>query len=176
MPPTESNAAIAEDHAELVIRAAGKGDSTAIWAIIEPVIRAGETYALPRDMSEEQAIAFWCGDGHHVHVALEGGDVLGTYFLRANKQGGGDHVANAGYITAPRARGRGIARAMGLHSIECARALGFCALQFNFVVATNHGAIRLWQSLGFETVGRLPGAFRHPGAGLVDALVMHRRL
>ncbi len=158
------------------IREAGSDDKAAIWRIIEPVIRAGETYALPSEMSEEAAIAFWFGEGHHVYVAQDGDDPLGTYFLRANKQGAGDHVANAGYVTAERARGRGIAAAMCRDSIERAKDLGFLALQFNFVVATNEGAVRLWQRLGFETVGRLPNAFRHPSAGLVDALVMHRTL
>jgi ribosomal protein S18 acetylase RimI-like enzyme len=102
--------------------------------------------------------------------------VLGTYFLRANQKGGGSHVANCGYITAARATGRGVARAMCAHSLDHARARGFQAMQFNFVVVTNERAVRLWQSFGFETVGRLPRVFRHPTLGLVDALVMHRVL
>lgn len=168
--------AAAEPGAGVIMREAGVDDRAAVWRIIEPVIRAGETYALPRDMSEERALRFWFGEGHRVYLATDEQAVLGSYFLRADKAGGGDHVANAGYITAERARGRGIARAMCLDSIDRARTAGFLALQFNFVIATNEGAIRLWYRLGFETVGRLPKAFRHPEAGLVDALVMHRFL
>jgi ribosomal protein S18 acetylase RimI-like enzyme len=160
----------------LVIREARSEDAAAIWEIIEPVIREGATYALPRDMSEEQAIDFWLGPGHHVFVAVDDDDVLGTYFLRANAKGGGDHVANAGYITAERAQGRGVARAMATDSLERARDFGFVAMQYNFVIATNEGAIRLWQRLGFEIVGRLPRAFRHPEDGFVDVLVMYRGL
>jgi ribosomal protein S18 acetylase RimI-like enzyme len=47
-------------------------------------------------------------------------------------------------------------------------------MQFNFVVSTNDRAVRLWHSLGFETVGRLPAAFHHPARGFVDALVMYK--
>jgi len=159
-----------------VIRSATPSDSRAVWAILEPTIRAGETYTLPRDMSEEAALGYWFGGGHEVFVADDGGDVLGTYFMQANQRGGGDHVANCGYITAAHATGRGIARAMCAHSLEHARSRGFVAMQFNFVVSTNERAVRLWQSFGFEIVGRLPGAFRHSALGFVDVLVMYRRL
>jgi ribosomal protein S18 acetylase RimI-like enzyme len=113
---------------------------------------------------------------HEVFLAEENGQVLGTYFLRANQQGGGSHVANCGYITAPWATGRGVARAMCAHSLEHARARGFRAMQFNFVVSTNQRAVALWQTFGFEIVGRLPRAFHHPALGFVDAFVMYRSL
>ncbi len=109
-------------------------------------------------------------------LADEDGRILGTYYLRANQAGGGGHVANCGYITAPGVEGRGVARAMALDSLDRARAHGYAAMQFNFVVAANARAVALWESLGFETVGRLPGAFRHPRLGEVDALVMYRML
>jgi ribosomal protein S18 acetylase RimI-like enzyme len=159
-----------------VIRIATPADQDAVWAILEPIIRAGETYTLPRDMSRESAFAYWFGPGHEVFVAEDDGQVLGTYFIQANQKGGGDHVANCGYMTAAHATGRGIARAMCAHSLEHAKSRGFRAMQFNFVVSTNQRAVRLWQSFGFEIAGRLPGAFRHPSAGLVDALVMYRNL
>jgi ribosomal protein S18 acetylase RimI-like enzyme len=111
-----------------------------------------------------------------VHVAEAGGAIAGTYYLRANNQGGGAHVANCGYIVAPYATGRGIARAMCVRSLERAGALGFRAMQFNFVISSNECAVRLWQSCGFHIVGRLPDAFEHPRLGLVDALVMYRKL
>ncbi|WP_029030125.1 GNAT family N-acetyltransferase [Salinarimonas rosea] len=152
-------------------------DADALWRVLEPMIRAGETYTLDRDMSRADALAYWLAPGHATFVAEgEAGEVLGTYYLRANQRGGGAHVANCGYVTAPEAAGRGVARAMAAHSLEEARRRGFRAMQFNFVVSTNGRAVRLWESLGFETVGRLPGAFAHPTLGDVDALVMYRRL
>ncbi|MEQ8266574.1 MAG: N-acetyltransferase [Parvibaculum sp.] len=156
------------------IRPATPNDDDAIWRVIEPAIRAGETYPLPRDLTREGGLAYWRTKGHEVFVAEEGGDILGSYYLRANTGGGGAHVANCGYMTAPEARGRGVARAMCLHSLDAARARGFRAMQFNFVISTNEAAVHLWQACGFKIVGRLPGAFSHPSRGYVDALVMYR--
>jgi L-amino acid N-acyltransferase YncA len=158
------------------IRAATAEDGDALWRVLEPTIRAGETYALPRDMSAEAALAYWLAPAHEVFVAEADGALLGTYYLRANQQGGGAHVANCGYIVAPAATGRGVASALCLHSLDRARARGFRAMQFNFVVASNARAIRLWQRFGFAIVGHLPEAFAHPRLGYVDALVMHRKL
>ena len=160
----------------MTIRAATPADNGAIWKILEPVIRSGETYTLPRAMSREDALNYWNSPEHEVFVYEEGEEILGTYYLRANQKGGGAHVANCGYMTAAWATGRGIARAMCLHSLAHAKARGFRAIQFNFVVSANERAVRLWQSLGFEIVGRLPAAFQHPVLGEVDALVMYRRL
>jgi ribosomal protein S18 acetylase RimI-like enzyme len=158
------------------VRPAQARDDDAIWAIIGPTIRAGETYVLPRDMSRAAALSYWRSPGHEVFVAEQDGEVLGTYYMRTNQQGGGSHVANCGYMTAPGATGRGVARTMCAHSLEHARARGFRAMQFNFVVGSNERAVALWRSFGFEIVGRLPGAFAHPRLGLVDALVMYRKL
>jgi ribosomal protein S18 acetylase RimI-like enzyme len=158
------------------IRPAQARDDDAIWDIIGPTIRAGETYALPRDMSRADALSYWRSPAHEVFVTQREGRVLGTYYLRANQQGGGSHVANCGYMTALEASGRGVARAMCAHSLEHARMRGFRAMQFNFVVGSNARAVALWQSFGFEIVGRLPGAFAHPRLGLVDAVVMYRML
>jgi ribosomal protein S18 acetylase RimI-like enzyme len=166
------------------IRPAQAGDDDAIWAILGPILRDGETYALPPDWSRAEALAFWRGGDHTVFVAELPADsaspaalrVVGTYYLQPNQKGGGTHVANCGYATLAAARGQGVARAMCLHSIETARGQGYLAMQFNFVVASNAGAVALWKSLGFEVVGRVPQAFRHPTLGLVDALVMYRAL
>jgi ribosomal protein S18 acetylase RimI-like enzyme len=158
------------------VRPAQAHDDDAIWAIIGPTIRAGETYALPREMSRADALSYWKSPAHEVFVAEHAGEVLGTYYMRANQQGGGSHVANCGYMTAPAAGGRGVARAMCAHSLAHARARGFRAMQFNFVVGSNERAIALWRSFGFEIVGRLAEAFEHPRLGLVDAVVMHRML
>lgn len=159
-----------------MIRAAIASDNDGIWKILEPVIRGGDTYSLPAAMNRDNALAYWTVAEHEVFVAEENGEILGTYFLRANQKGGGAHVANCGYMAAPWANGRGVARAMCKHSLERAKERGFRAMQFNFVVSSNERAVRLWQSLGFETVGRLPGAFLHPSLGPVDALVMYRQL
>ena len=160
----------------MLIREALEKDAEEIWAILEPIIRAGETYPLPRDMDRERALAYWFSPGHEVFVAEDSGAVVGTYFLKANQKGGGAHVANCGYMTAPHATGRGVARAMCAHSLEHARERGFRAMQFNFVVSTNQRAVRLWQTCGFEIIGRLPQVFEHPKLGFVDALVMYRQL
>jgi ribosomal protein S18 acetylase RimI-like enzyme len=158
------------------IRTYSEGDADALWSILEPIIRAGETYTQPRDMNRETALAYWLSPSHEVFVAEDNGEIVGTYFLQANQKGGGAHVANCGYITAPRAMGRGVARAMCAHSLNRARERGFRAMQFNFVISTNERAVRLWQSFGFEIVGRLPKAFEHPTLGFVDAFVMYRQL
>ena len=160
----------------ITVRPAGKDDTGAIWEILEPTIRGGETYTLPRDMTREEAVAYWLAPDHEVFVAEQTEAVAGTYFLQANHKGGGAHVANCGYVTSVRSTGRGVAHAMCAHSINHAKTRGFRAMQFNFVVSTNERAVRLWQSFGFEIVGRLPGAFLHPTAGYVDAFVMYRDL
>jgi ribosomal protein S18 acetylase RimI-like enzyme len=160
----------------MLIRPATGRDKGAIWAIMEPIIRAGETYTLPRDMGKANALAYWLSVEHEVFVAEESGEIVGTYFLQANQQGGGGHVANCGYMTAVTATGRGVARAMCEHSLGRARSRRFRAMQFNFVVSTNTRALRLWQNFQFEIVGTLPKAFLHPTLGHVDAFVMYRDL
>jgi len=161
----------------MTIRPATDADRQAIWSIIEPVVRAGETYTLPTDLTEGAALDYWFTPGHAVFVAeIEDGRIAGTYYTRANQRGGGSHVANCGYMTADWATGRGVARAMCAHSLEYARSVGFRVMQFNFVVSTNVRAVNLWESFGFAVVGRLPGAFHHPKEGFVDALVMYRTL
>lgn len=158
------------------IRPAAIGDEAALLAMLLPVVREGTTYALDRGMSDAALLAYWTGPDRETFVAQADGAILGTYYLRANQGGGGAHVANCGYVTAPAARGRGLARRMAEHSLDAARARGFRAMQFNFVVSTNGAAVALWHSLGFAEVGRLPAAFDHPALGMVDALVMYRAL
>jgi ribosomal protein S18 acetylase RimI-like enzyme len=160
----------------MLIRRALEQDSDSIWVILEPVIRAGETYTLPRDLSQEASLGYWLSPDHEVFVAKDNDEIVGTYFLRANQKGGGSHVANCGYMTAPHATGRGVARAMCAHSLDLARERGFRAMQFNFVVSTNERAVRLWQRFGFQIVGCLPKAFKHPAQGFVDAYVMYLQL
>lgn len=160
----------------MLIRPALPADNAAIWRVLEPTFRAGETYPVARDIGEREALAYWHAPANSVFVAEDGGALLGTYYLRANTGGPGAHVANCGYVVAPEAMGRGVGRAMCMDSLERARTRGFRAMQFNLVIATNARAMHLWQSCGFEIVGRLPGAFEHPKHGFVDALVMYRAL
>jgi ribosomal protein S18 acetylase RimI-like enzyme len=160
----------------VIIRPVGPEDADALWAILEPVIRAGETYALPRDLDRAAALAYWTGSDRDNFVAEADGNIVGTYYLKANQAGGGAHVANCGYMTHAEAAGRGIARALCAHSLDHARRRSFRAMQFNLVVGTNERAIRLWRAMGFDVIGTLPGAFRHPVHGYVDALVMFQTL
>jgi L-amino acid N-acyltransferase YncA len=158
------------------IRPATEADHAAILAIVAPTLAAGETYAISRDLDDAGVLAYWFAPSHEVFVAEEDGQILGTYYLMANQQGGGAHVANCGYMTAPAAQGKGIARAMCEHSLVRARKRGFRAMQFNHVVSTNTRAVVLWQKLGFAIVGTLPLAFNHPSHGYVDSYVMFRAL
>jgi len=155
---------------------AADADRDLIWHILEPTIREGDTYTLPRDMTRAAALAYWMCSDRETFVAEHNGSIVGTYYFRPNQMGGGSHVANCGYVTAREARGHGVAAAMCEHSITHARQNGFRAMQFNFVVSTNVRALQLWQRLGFEVVGRLPEAFQHPTFGYVDALVLFRKL
>ena len=160
----------------IVIRSAEPGDRAAVWEILEPVFRAGDTYTVEADISREDALAYWFDAAKRVFVAETGGRVVGTYYIRANQAGGGAHVCNCGYMTHPDARGTGVARHMLQHSLELAPKMGFRAMQYNFVVSTNTRAIAIWQANGFDIVGRLPAAFNHPQQGFVDAFVMYRSL
>lgn len=147
----------------------------ALWAILEPAFRAGDTYTVDRNISRDAGLAFWTGPEKTVFMA-EAETPVGSYYIKANQGGGGAHVCNCGFVTNPLARGKGVASAMLSHGLKQAQAMGFLAMQFNFVVASNTGAIRLWDRAGFDTVGRLPKAFHHPEQGYVDALVMYKSL
>ena len=153
------------------------GDWPAVWCIIEPVFRAGETYTYSPDISEQEAQKTWVETPSETFVALDtDGEILGTYFIKPNQPALGAHVCNCGYIVSGSARGKGVATEMCAHSQREALSRGFRAMQFNFVVSTNEQAVRLWQRSGFEIVGTLPGAFRHSTLGYVDAYVMYKRL
>src|SRR5881394_2244049 len=163
--------------ARMKIRPAIGADRDAIWNIFREVVAAGDTYALDPNISRGDALAYWFVPGTQTYVAEQPPmGIAGTYILRPNQSGGGAHVANAGFMVSASARGEGIGRAMAEHCLSEAGRLGFRAMQFNFVVSTNTSAIRLWQELGFEIVGTLPGAFRHPENGFVDVYVMYHSL
>jgi L-amino acid N-acyltransferase YncA len=158
------------------IRPATNEDRETIWEMFREIISAGDVFAFDAQMSREDALAFWCGPDKQTYVAEQNGRIMGSYYLARNHQGGGAHVANAGYMVSSPARGQHIGRAMCEHSLQEARRLGFRAMQFNFVVSTNESAVHLWKEFGFAIVGTLPGAFRHPKKGYVDVYVMFRSL
>lgn len=160
----------------MTIREAVKEDFDSIWPIFREVVTMGETYAYAVDTTKEQAFQIWIEAPRKTYVFEEKGRIVGTYFLKTNQAGPGSHVCNCGYMVASTARGRGLATAMCEHSQNVARALGYKAMQFNFVASSNAGAVRLWSKLGFETVGCLPKAFNHPTQGYVDAIVMYKWL
>lgn len=160
----------------MLIRPAADTDHDAIWVIFRAVIAARDTYTFAPDTPRDVAMAYWFGPDITTFVAERDGRVVGMYKLVANAMDLGAHVANASFMVDPAAAGRGLGRAMGTHALRAARAQGYDAMQFNFVVSTNHRAVALWQSLGFQIVGTLPRVFRHGALGLVDAYVMHRFL
>jgi len=158
------------------LRPAIEADFAAIWPIFQAVVATGTTYVFAADTPEADAFAYWFGLGVRTRVAEVDGRIRGMYKIVANQRDLGSHVANASFMVAPDGAGRGIGRAMGEDCLRQARALGFRAVQFNFVVSTNRPAVDLWQSLGFAIVGTLPGAFHHRSLGYVDAYVMFRTL
>lgn len=162
--------------AELRIRPLEAADFDQVWPIIRDVVQAQETYAFDPDMDRETAWKTWVELPRATFVVEQDGQILGTYYIKANAAGPGDHVCNCGYMTAAAARGKGVASAMCRHSLQVGRELGFSAMQFNSVVASNTVAVVLWQKLGFAIVGTLPKAYRHARLGLVDCHVMFRSL
>jgi len=158
------------------IREAKIDDFHRIWPIFHEVVKTGETYAYPQEATKEQALKIWLDAPRKTYIFEGNGQVLGTYYLKTNQAGPGSHVCNCGYMVPSEARGRGLATTMCEHSQKVAKELGYKAMQFNFVASSNEGAIRLWDKLGFETVGRLPKAFNHPTKGYIDALVMYKWL
>ena len=163
---------------DLVLREATDDDWPAIWAVLEPIMRAGETYCWPREVTSDEARTRWVEPppARTYVAALADGTVVGTAQLHPNQDAAGSHVANAGFVTSATSGVRGVGRRLAVHVVEQARRQGYRAMQFNAVVETNTGARALWRSLGFAMVGTVPEAFRHPTAGYVGLHVMHRFL
>ena len=158
------------------IREATNTDFDLIWPIFQEVVTAGDTYAYSPEATKEQAFHLWMEIPRKTFIIEHKNKVLGTYYIKTNQGGPGDHVCNCGYMVSLEARGKGLATTMCEHSQKIACELGYKAMQFNFVASTNQGAIRLWSKLGYETIGHLPKAFNHPVEGYVDALVMFKWL
>lgn len=161
----------------LEIRAFETQDWAGVWSVLEPVLRAGESYPLATDISEAEARRLWIDVPAATVVAVDDQHgIVGSYYLKPNQPALGSHVCNCGYVVVAGARQQGIGGALCEHSQRLAVSLGFRAMQYNLVVATNEPAVRLWQRQGFDIVGRLPGAFRHAERGFVDAFVMYKTL
>ena len=160
----------------ITIREYNEADKEQIWKIIKPIIRKGDTYVFAPDSSRDNMLDYWCGEDKNTYVAISDEKILGTFFIKENQPDLGSHICNAGYMVAQEAQGKGIGRQMAEFSLKEAKRLGFKAMQFNFVVKSNAGAIRLWQKLGFEIIGEIPEAFQHSEKGLTNALIMYRKL
>lgn len=160
----------------LLIRPATEQNFDAIWDIIHAVISTGDTYMFDPMSSRDKMLAYWCATEAHTYVAEDGGNILGTYVIRDNRPDLGSHIANGSYMVSPHARGMGLGKLLGRHSIDSARGMGYKAMQFNYVVKSNMAAVMLWQSLGFKIVGEIPGAFKHHSLGYVNVYVMWRSL
>lgn len=158
------------------IRKAEDSDKPAVWPIIKAIIAGGDTYVYPPDSAESDMLDYWFSVDKHTYIAERDGRVVATFWLKANQPGLGAHVANAAYMVSPDAHGKGIGREIAEWSLDEARRLGFKAMQFNFVVKSNIFAVKLWQDIGFETIGEIPEAFDHAENGLTNAYIMYRKL
>ncbi len=160
----------------LKIRKYAEEDKPRIVKIIKYVISKGDSFTFASDTSTEFILEDWCSSDKHTYVAVFDEKIVGTFYIKANQIGLGDHVANGSYMVAPEARRQGIGRKMGEYSIKAANDLGFHAIQFNFVVKSNEKAVNLWKSLGFQIIGEIPEGFRHLEKGLTNAYIMYRKL
>ncbi len=158
------------------IRKATRADKDHIWAIIQPIIRQGDTYAFDPNAKREDILKYWCGKDKHTYIAAINDEIVGTFILKDNQTGLGAHIANASYMVSMHKFGLGIGKFMGEYSIIEAKRLGYLALQFNLVIKTNERAVKLWQSIGFTIIGEIPDAFNHQQLGLVNAFIMHRKV
>lgn len=158
------------------IRKAIEADKTEVWKIIQAIISAGDSYVFYPDSTKEKMLEYWFGEEKETYVAILDKEILGTFFLKANQPDLGSHICNAGYMVSSEAKGKGIGRKMAEFSLPEAKRLGFKAMQFNFVVKSNEIAVKLWLNLGFEIIGEIPEVFQHKDLGLVNALIMYRKL
>lgn len=160
----------------MTIRKATKFDYDEVWDIFSAVIKTGDTYVFHPDTPKSELQKYWFADYMTTFVAEEGDQILGTYIIKPNQVGLGDHIANCSYMVNPNAQGRGVGKELCEHSLQFAGAQGYKAIQFNIVVSTNHGAVGLWKKYGFEIVGTTPNGFRHAERGFVDTYIMYKEL
>lgn len=164
------------------IRKIRKEDKSEVWKIIKEVISDGESYTFYPHTSREKMLEYWFSAEKKTYVAVlsepsaENSKIVGTFFIKDNQPDLGSHICNAGYMVSAKTKGKGIGRKMAEFSLVEARELGYKAMQFNFVVKSNEIAVKLWLTLGFEIIGEIPEAFQHKEKGLVNALIMYRKL
>ena len=160
----------------LSARIATDKDEKALWGILEPMVRKGGTYVFSLDKTKESMMGYWMGTDKTTFVVENEGVVVGTFYLKANQEGLGDHICNAGFVVSRDAEGQGVGRWMGEYAQEAAKSREFLAMQFNFVIQSNQKAVHLWKSLGFSVIGEIPEAYRHPNLGLVSAFIFYKKL
>lgn len=160
----------------LNFRKAAQSDSDALWSLMEPIIREGSTYVFSQDSSKEKMMDFWLAQDKSTYVAELDGEIVGTFFLKANQPDRGSHIANAGFMVRPLVNGQGIGKAMAEFALTEAKQMGFQGMQFNYVVKSNLTAVHLWKKLGFDIVGEVSDAFLHPILGPTHIYIMYRRL
>lgn len=163
-------------HPSFSARIATHKDIKALWGILEPMVRQGGTYVFSLDKTKESMMDYWMEVDKVTFVVEIEGVVVGTFYLKANQEGLGDHICNAGFVVSRDMEGHGLGRWMGEYAQEVAKSRGFLAMQFNFVIQSNQKAVRLWKSLGFSVIGEIPEAYRHPNLGLVPALIFYKKL
>lgn len=160
----------------LIIRKATQKDIDAVWNIFHEVVKEGNTYVFDPKTTQEEMLKIWFGDKVNTYVADSEGEIVGTFIIKANQPALGAHVANASFMVAENGRGKGVGKLMGKFAIDEAKNLGFHSMQFNIVISTNMGAIKLWEKLGFTIIGTAPESFKHPELGLVDSHIMYKIL
>ncbi len=163
-------------NSSLSARIATDEDEEALWGLLEPMVRKGGTYVFSLDKTKESMMGYWMGTDKTTFVVEKEGVVVGTFYLKANQEGLGDHICNAGFVVSRNVEGQGVGRWMGEYAQVAAKSRGFLAIQFNFVIKSNQKAVHLWTSLGFSLIGEIPEAYRHPNLGLVSALIFYKKL
>ena len=158
------------------IRKATAEDENQIWEIFSKVIATGDTYVFPPDTPRKALNQYWLAAHMDTFIAEEDDKLLGTYMIKPNQIGLGNHIANCGYMVSPEAQGRGIGKELCEHSLRYAKTCDYYAIQFNIVVSTNTAAVALWKKYGFEIIGITPKGFRHSQLGLVDTYIMYKAL
>jgi len=158
------------------IRKATEADYDYVWDIFEEVIKTGDTYTFSPNTPKSDLKKYWFADYMTTFVMEHDSKILGTYIIKPNQLDLGSHIANCSYMVSPKAQGKGIGTLLCAHSIKFAKESGYLGIQFNIVVSTNIGAIKLWEKFGFQIIGTTPKGFKHSKLGFVDTYVMFKEL
>lgn len=151
-------------------------DFDEIWNIFQPILKKSGTYVYSPETTKNEAYSIWFDKTYDTYIAKVGDEVAGAYVIRPGHRDLGSHICNAAFIVADKFRGNGYGKTLGEHAINQAKKLGYKAMQFNYVVSSNHVAIDLWKKLGFAIVGTIPAAYNHPEKGYIDIHIMHRKI